>query len=62
MTKVLGGIGVVALITATSAYAGGMDEPMMEPEVVIEEATGSSTGEFVFPLMMLVILAGIATN
>lgn len=60
--KTLFGATAAFVIATAPAFAGGMSEPMMEPEIVVEESTGSSTGEFVFPLMMLAILAGIASG
>ncbi|AZQ68342.1 hypothetical protein EF888_15105 [Silicimonas algicola] len=44
-----------------SAYAGGLDEPIMEPvmaPVIVEEQSGTS-GEFVLPLMVIAIIAAI---
>lgn len=50
---------------ASSAFAGGMDAPMMEapmmaPEVIVEqvaEATNSSSGGFIVPLILVALLA-----
>lgn len=50
-----------ALVTA-QAQAGGMAEPMMEPEVIVEEAAASSGG-FVVPLILLALVAlAVASN
>ncbi len=55
---------VAALITLGSygsAYAGGLDGPIMEPvmaPVIVEEQSGTS-GEFVLPLMVIAIIAAI---
>jgi len=57
---------VAALMTVGaygSAYAGGLDEPIMEPvmaPVIVEEQSGTS-GEFVLPLMVIAIIAAIVT-
>jgi hypothetical protein len=39
-------------VAATSVFAGGLAEPVMEPEVV-EAATSSSAGGFIVPLLLL---------
>ncbi len=46
-------------LAATSAFAGSYVEPVMEPEVIIEETTGSSGG-IVVPLLLLAVVAAIA--
>jgi hypothetical protein len=46
---------------ATASFAGGMVEPVMEPEVV-EAATSSSAGGIIVPLLLLVIIAAVASN
>ncbi|MFT4716277.1 MAG: hypothetical protein ACI861_002517 [Paracoccaceae bacterium] len=42
-------------IAATSAFAGAVSEPMMEPEVM-EEHSSSSSGGVVLPLIALLIV------
>jgi hypothetical protein len=56
-------IGVAFLCAALSgpAAAGGMAEPLMEPEVIVEEASASSGG-IVVPLLLLAILAAVASG
>ena len=46
---------------ATTSFAGGMAEPVMEPEVVVEEAS-SSSGNIVVPLLVVLLLAAAASN
>ncbi len=46
---------------ATASFAGGVVEPVMEPEVV-EAATSSSAGGIIVPLLLLVIIAAVAAN
>lgn len=46
---------------ATASFAGGLAEPVMEPEVV-EAATSSSAGGIIVPLLLLVIIAAVAAN
>jgi hypothetical protein len=45
-------------LTATSVFAGGPVEPIMEPEVIVEE-TGTSGG-IVVPLVLLAVVAAVA--
>ena len=47
-------------LAATSAYAGGPVQPIMEPEVVVEE-TGTAGG-IVVPLVLLALVAAIAAG
>lgn len=43
-------------VAATSVFAGGLAEPVMEPEVV-EAATSSSAGGIIVPLLLLLVIA-----
>ncbi|MGB5557244.1 MAG: hypothetical protein WBN04_04435 [Paracoccaceae bacterium] len=45
-------------VAATSAFAGGMDAPVMEVPVMVEESNGSSAGGYLVPLLLLVLVAG----
>lgn len=56
-------IGVALLCTALSgpAIAGGMAEPLMEPEVIVEESSESSGG-IVVPLLLIAIIAAVASG
>jgi hypothetical protein len=48
-------------VAATTAFAGGMVEPVMEPAVV--EAGTSSSGGIILPLLLLVaVAAAVASN
>ena len=40
-----------------AAHAGGMAEPLMEPEVIAEETAGTSG--FVVPLILLAVIAAV---
>ncbi len=53
---------VAAAISMTAAplHAGGLAEPMMEPEVIEEES--ATTGGFILPLILLVIIAAAASS
>ncbi len=48
-------------VAATTAFAGGMAEPVMEPEIV-EAATSSSAGGIIIPLLLLIVIAAAASN
>ena len=56
-------LAAVMAATATSAFAGGLAEPMIEAPVIVEEtaATSSSAG-IVVPLLLLAIIAAAAAN
>jgi hypothetical protein len=43
-------------LAATTAFAGGMAEPVMEPETV-KAATSSSSGGIIVPLLLLLVVA-----
>ena len=48
-------------VAATTAFAGGMAEPVMEPAVV--EAGTSSSGGIILPLILLgAVAAAVASN
>ncbi len=42
-------------LAATSAFAGAVSAPVMEPEVMVEDS--SSSGGVIVPLIALIILA-----
>ena len=48
---------------ATFASAGSMEEPMMEPEVVIEtvEESSSSSNGLIIPLILVALIAAAAS-
>ena len=60
MKKIVATLSVLAL-TATSALAGGLAEPVMEPEVV-EAATSSSSAGIIVPLLLLLLIAAAASG
>ncbi len=48
-------------LAASTAFAGGMAEPVMEPEVVVEKS--STSGGILIPLLLLlVVAAAVASN
>lgn len=46
---------------ASTAFAGGMDEPMMEAPVIMEETADSSANIWV-PLILLAVVAAAAAD
>lgn len=48
-------------VAATSAFAGGLVEPVMEPEVV-EAATSSSSAGIIVPILLLIVIIAAASN
>jgi len=55
----------IAALTASTAYAGGMAEPIMtmEPEMVMEDvaAAGSSSG-LLIPLILIALIAAASSS
>lgn len=50
-----------ALVCAAStSFAGGLAEPVMEPEVVTEKA--SSSGGILIPLLLLILVAAAVSG
>jgi hypothetical protein len=51
-------------LAATTAFAGGMEVPVMEEAPIVAEVTnaGSSNGGLVIPLLLLLLLAAAASN
>jgi hypothetical protein len=54
-------LAAVLSVAATTAFAGGMAEPIMEPEIV-KAATSSSSGGLIIPLLLLLVIAAAASN
>ena len=48
-------------VAASTAFAGGVAEPTMEPEVVAA-ATTSSSGGILIPLLLLVVVAAAVSS
>jgi hypothetical protein len=45
-------------LAASTAFAGGLDEPVVEPEIIVEE-TGTAGG-WIVPVIALVLIAAAA--
>ena len=51
-------------VAASTAFAGGMDTPVMEETPIVAEVApaGSSNGGLLIPLLLLLVLAAAASN
>lgn len=53
-------------VSATTAFAGGMNEPMIEPtinpEVIVDDTASSSNGGIVVPLLLLILVAAAVSS
>lgn len=56
MRKLLVTTSVLGMLSVTSAFAGGVAEPIMAPQEV-EQKTSSSSGGILIPLLLLVVVA-----
>jgi hypothetical protein len=61
MRKLLITTSAVLALSAMAATAGGLGEPIMEPEVV-EEATSSSAAGIIVPLLLILLIAAAASS
>lgn len=49
-------------VTASTAFAGGIAEPVMEPEVVAAATSSSAAGVIVPLLLLLVVAAALSSS
>lgn len=61
MRKLLITTSAVLALSVMSASAGGLGEPIMEPEVV-EAATSSSAGGIIVPILLLLLIAAAVSG
>ncbi|MGR3289715.1 MAG: hypothetical protein ACU0C9_00760 [Paracoccaceae bacterium] len=62
MKKIALAVAITAVV-ATSAFAGGMDAPVMEMAPMMEETSASSAGGLLVPLILLLLVAAaVASN
>lgn len=61
MRKILITTSAVLALSAMAAQAGGLGEPIMEPEVV-EAATSSTAGGIIVPLLLLLLIAAAVSS
>ncbi|MEM9248499.1 MAG: hypothetical protein AAGB05_07360 [Pseudomonadota bacterium] len=52
-------LAVALSAAASTAFAGGLDEPIVEPEIIVEDT--STAGGILVPLLLLV-LVGVAVS
>jgi hypothetical protein len=55
-------LAVAFAASASTAFAGGMSEPVMEKPVMVEEASSSSGGGIIVPLILLALIAAAASE
>jgi hypothetical protein len=61
MRKLLITTSAVLALSAMAAQAGGLGEPIMEPDVV-EEATSSSAAGIIVPILLILLIAAAASG
>jgi hypothetical protein len=49
-------------VAASTAFAGGLDLPIIEPEVIVETTTSSSAGGIVPLLLLIAVIAAAASS
>lgn len=60
MKKIL--LATAIALTASSAFAGALVDPIVEPSVIIEEAASSSSHDMLIPIMLLIFLGVALTS
>ncbi len=53
---------VITGVAATAALAGGVEAPIMEAPVIVEETAAGSAGGLLVPLILLALLAAAIAN
>jgi hypothetical protein len=53
-------LGAVLALAANAAMAGSLAEPVVEPEVVVQQAAASSVDQAILPPLLFVIFVGSA--
>lgn len=49
-------------LTGGAAAADGFAQPLMEPEVIVEETANASAGGIIVPLLLLAVIAAVAAG
>ena len=49
-------------VAASTAFAGNISEPVMEPVIIMEETASSSDGGLILPLMILILVAAASSS
>lgn len=55
-------LALAIFVTASTAFAGGIAEPVMEPEVVAAATSSSAAGVIVPLLLLLVVAAALSSS
>lgn len=61
LTKSVALVATCLSLASAQAQAGGFAEPLMEPEVIAEEAVSGASG-FVLPLLLIVLIAAVVSS
>ncbi|WP_172327731.1 hypothetical protein [Mangrovicoccus sp. HB161399] len=48
-------------VAASASFAGGLEEPIVEPEVIVEETSGTGAA-WIIPVLLLAVVAAVAVN
>lgn len=62
MRKLLVTTSILGMLSASSAFAGGVTEPIMQPDEVEQKASSSSGGILIPLLLLVVVAAAIASS
>lgn len=54
-------IAAAIALSATAANAGALVDPIVEPEIIIEEASSSSSAGLLIPILLLIMI-GVALS
>lgn len=54
-------LAAVLSVAATTSFAGGLEEPIVEP-VIIEEETAGTSGAWIVPVLLLALVAVAASS
>ncbi len=49
-------------LAATTAYAGGYADPVVEPEIIVQDTSSSAGGVIIPILLLLLVAAAIAAD
>ncbi|GGH55222.1 hypothetical protein GVY41_10810 [Frigidibacter albus] len=47
-------------VAASTAFAGGYVEPIVQPEVIVEDTSSSSAG-IIVPILLLILVAAVVS-
>lgn len=52
----------ITAVFASSAFAGSYVEPIIEPQIIVEEAASSSNAGLIVPLLLIAIVAAVVSS